>query len=441
MFGPRCRNAPARVIFHAMAASAQQQPVCRREDATSIVHALRKAGHVAYFAGGCVRDQLLGIEPKDFDVATDAPPARVRELFPKTQAVGQAFGVILVRLGLSVIEVATFRSDGVYPDGRRPDSIEFATPQQDARRRDFTINGLFFDPIENTVIDFVGGQTDLQAKLLRCIGDPAQRFAEDYLRMLRAARFAARFDLTIEPTTIRAIHVSAAKLARISPERIADELRAMLEPPTRAAAARWLDTLSLLPVLFRGFELARPVAIDSIAGLSPANVHFPLALASLAIDALHPAGRSIFETLAAHARKKIVAAMRNNLKLSNDETAALTTALEVVELIQHSPAEAQLKRFMARPFAAGAFALAAAIAGQDIEVTRIAGLLARVEPIAKTDFAPTPLVNGDDLVAAGHRPGPSFGPVLDRVYDLQLEGMIHSREQAMKVAAEMLTAT
>src|SRR5690606_33461140 len=160
-----------------------------REFATGIVRRLRDAGHVAYFAGGCVRDELLGLTPKDYDVATDAPPAIVRKLFHNTQAVGAAFGVVLVRIGTSQIEVATFRTDGKYEDGRRPESVQFTTAEEDAKRRDFTINGMFLDPLTGQVIDYVGGQTDLTAKVLRAIGKPDERFAEDHLRMLRAVRF------------------------------------------------------------------------------------------------------------------------------------------------------------------------------------------------------------------------------------------------------------
>ena len=181
-----------------------KQP-CRREDAARVVEELRAGGHVAYFAGGCVRDMLLGLEPKDFDVATDAPPERVRKLFRNSQAVGAAFGVILVRTGGSSVEVATFRSDGAYLDGRHPEHVRFTTAEEDARRRDFTINGLFFDPISGDVIDYVGGREDLAARWIRAIGEPGARFAEDHLRMLRAIRFAARFDFAIEANTAAAI--------------------------------------------------------------------------------------------------------------------------------------------------------------------------------------------------------------------------------------------
>src|SRR5688572_21466071 len=217
-----------------------------RQDALAVVRRLRDAGHVAYFAGGCVRDQLLGLDPKDYDVATDAPPDRVRQLFSNTQAVGAAFGVILVRHRKSQIEVATFRTDGKYVDGRRPEGVVFTTAEEDAKRRDFTINGMFYDPVEERVIDYVGGQADLKHKLLRAIGNPDERFEEDHLRMLRAVRFAARFDLAVEPATGDAIKRHADHLPRISPERIAEELRWMLGDPSRRRAWPLLWELGLV---------------------------------------------------------------------------------------------------------------------------------------------------------------------------------------------------
>src|SRR5437763_2390306 len=212
------------------------RPISTRQDALAVVKRLREAGHVAYFAGGCVRDELLGFTPKDYDVATDAPPERVRQLFSNTQAVGAAFGVILVRHRKSVIEVATFRTDLQYKDGRRPEGVVFTTAEEDAKRRDFTINGLFMDPLDgDRVIDFVGGQEDLKNKVLRAIGEPNHRFEEDHLRLLRAVRFAARFGLQVDAATADAIQSHAAQLKRISPERICEELRLMLGAPSRGA--------------------------------------------------------------------------------------------------------------------------------------------------------------------------------------------------------------
>src|SRR5436190_2622085 len=280
------------------------KPPCSREDALAVLLRLRRGGHVAYFAGGCVRDLLMGREPKDYDVATDAPPARVRELFANTQAVGAAFGVILVKHGRSTVEVATFRAEGAYTDGRRPDAVAFTDARTDAGRRDFTINGLFLDPEKReagsgkreeeivtrhgTVIDYVGGVSDLRANVLRAIGDARRRFAEDHLRLLRAVRFAARFGLTIEPGTAAAIRENAAKLKGISPERIADELRVMLTPPTRVGAWEMLGEFGLTEVIYRflprcgGGDWTGPTIFERLA---PGRaVSFGLALAAGVLD-------------------------------------------------------------------------------------------------------------------------------------------------------------
>src|SRR5437870_9686999 len=217
-----------------------------REFAIDIVRKLRQAGYQALWAGGCVRDELLGLIPKDYDVATNARPEEVRKLFRRTIAVGMSFGVIEV-LGPRVedgplkVQVATFRSDVSYTDGRHPDAVIFSSPEQDALRRDFTINGMFYDPLEGRLIDYVGGEEDLKAKVLRAIGDPATRIAEDKLRMLRAVRLAARFELRIEPATFAAIRAVADQITVVSAERIADELRKLLVDPHRAHGVSLLD--------------------------------------------------------------------------------------------------------------------------------------------------------------------------------------------------------
>jgi len=220
-----------------------------------VVSRLRAAGYQALWAGGCVRDELLGLVPKDYDVATDARPEDVRRLFPRTVAFGMSFGVVEVlgprtgsrdKTGGPTVQVATFRSDVSYSDGRHPDAVVFSSAREDALRRDFTINGMFFDPLENRLVDYVGGQEDLRARLLRAIGDPTQRFAEDRLRMLRGVRIATRFDLTIEPATAAAIQRMAAQIsAGVSAERIAEELRQLLVSPQRQRGVNLLHELGL----------------------------------------------------------------------------------------------------------------------------------------------------------------------------------------------------
>jgi poly(A) polymerase len=404
-----------------------------RDDALAIVRRLSDAGHVAYFAGGCVRDALLGLQPKDYDVATDAPPDAVRRLFPRTQAVGAAFGVILVREGRSQIDVATFRSDGRYIDGRRPEGVVFTTAEKDAERRDFTINGLFFDPIDERVIDFVGGQQDLQTKTLRAIGDPNERFAEDHLRLLRAVRFAARFGLTIEAKTDHAIRQHVQHLPRISPERIAEELRLMLAPAaTRAHAYRLLREYGMIEVVLRFLppEWVRPSGL--FLSVEEPSLQFGTALAALVLDAR--AGR----LLSVADVKKACAALRQSLKISNEETDALEGALTFAHLLgETSKSVATMKRFLALPHSEGAMLMMETLYRFGLMRERIEPTLNALRELQKTDVAPPPLVTGDDLTAAGLMPGKTFKVALDAAYDAQLEGRATTKEQAMEIALQI----
>jgi poly(A) polymerase len=438
------------------------KPPCLRADALAVLTRLREAGHVAYFAGGCVRDLLLGGEPKDWDVATDAPPARVRGLFSNTQAVGAAFGVILVKQGRSTVEVATFRTEGVYSDGRRPDAVAFTDAAHDARRRDFTMNGLFLNPkpeIRNqnwaegeietahgVVIDYVGGVADLKNRVLRAIGEPSRRFAEDHLRLLRAVRFAARFGLAVDEQTAIAIQQNATKLRGISPERVADELRLMLTPATRERAWRLLWEYGLVDVIFRflpaeperaGFERERSLFLRAAPGRA---ISFGLALAAGVLEFRMASGRR--DVLGLVTRQEILLderGMREGLKLSNDELGAMVSILEplAILLANLEPGVAAMKRFLARPTARETRALLGGLAELGMFVARVACLEGRFGELLKGDVAPAPLITGDDLVAAGFTPGPKFKKVLERVYDAQLEGRAGSKEEAMKMAREL----
>ena len=424
-----------------------KKPPCSREDALAVVSRLREAGHVAYFAGGSVRDLLMGLEPKDYDVATDAPPKRVRQVFPNTQAVGAAFGVILVRHGRSVVEVATFRAEGKYDDGRRPSEVRFTTAEEDAGRRDFTINGLFLDPLDgNRVIDYVGGQEDLKNRVLRAIGEPEVRFGEDYLRLLRAVRFAARFGLAIEERTAVAIRRRAPLLVGISPERIAEELRLMLTPPTRNGAWGLLREFNLLSILFRFVHEGRSVAAAAdtpaiFEQTAPAEpIPFGLALAAGSLSYLWPGGgvADVRDIAARPTRLRIVDGLRKALKMSNEDSDALDGALAGLEILLRDefPSVAVLKRFLARPTAALSRALLVAVAGAGFHVERAKQLGETLSGIEKTEFAPPPLITGDDLTAAGLKPGPKFKKILDLVYDAQLEGRIKSKGEAIAMALE-----
>ena len=423
------------------------RPACTRDDATAVVRTLRAAGHTAYFAGGCVRDTLLGLTPKDYDVATDAPPQRVRQLFRNTQAVGAAFGVILVRLGQSVIEVATFRTDGTYTDGRRPDTVTFATAEADAKRRDFTINGLFMDPLDgDRVIDYVGGRADLDAKLIRAIGNPDERFAEDHLRMLRAVRFAARLGFNIEEATAEAIREHAQELPRVSPERVGDEMRRMLTGDGRGTAFELLHQVHLASPVFRFLPddpQGRPSSgTMTRVGLVQAKT-FGAALATTALARRwYAAGMpdDVRPWLTKAEIAKIVQGLRRSLKISNDESSIVEGTLSGVSkmLVDPEPSIAARKRFLATPTADHAKGLLVAIRAAGLDDDRIGRLQRSLYELGKTDFAPPPLVTGDDLTAAGATPGPAFKRALDAAYDAQLEDRVTDRAAALAVALDVI---
>ena len=352
-----------------------------------------------------------------------------------------------VALLQSVIEVATFRSEGEYLDGRRPSSVRFTSAEQDARRRDFTINGIFLDPLTGRFIDHVGGQEDLKAKRLRAIGEPADRFREDHLRLLRAIRFAARFDLQIEPLTADAMRLHAPSLRRISPERIAEELRLMLTPPTRGKAWRLLWDYALVDEIFRFLASAEDVAFDPgrsiFLALAPAEpVDFGLALSAATWDFDRQARRADPASLQlpdSTKAQRMNLAMRQALRISNEESDQLQdTLLGVWALLSDGPPTLAGKmRFLARPCARGSMQLLEALRRIGYRAEEISALLAELAQLALTPFAPPPLINGDDLTAAGLRPGPAFRKILDGVYDAQLEKRIETREQALDLAMKL----
>jgi poly(A) polymerase len=422
---------------------------CDPQDALAVLKRLRTAGHVAYFAGGCVRDMLLNQPPKDWDIATDAPPTRVREIFPRTQAVGAAFGVMLVRHQGSVVEVATFRTDLDYEDGRRPTGVRFTTAEEDAQRRDFTINGLFFDPLEDRVIDFVGGRQDLQNRLLRAIGDPHQRFVEDHLRLLRAVRFAARLDFQIEPTTAQAIRKSAPKLKGISPERIGDEIRLMLPAVTRQAAWRLLWELDLATVLFRFLQKLPTTQLDMDQSLflrvAPQEViplGLALAAAVLCVQRQADPSADVTALVSKSSIAGAVRAMRTALKISNAESDEMAETLAGLQPLLDAtpPTLARKMRFLAESTSPLSRRLLAALAELNVLNDRIASLTADFAALEGHDVSPTPLITGDDLTAAGFSPGRSFKAALETAYDAQLESRVRSKEEAMEMAAALLNS-
>jgi poly(A) polymerase len=444
--------------------------------ARDILMALRAAGYQAYFAGGCVRDLLLGVEPKDFDVATSATPEVVMGIFPKTYSVGAHFGVVLVCTpsgeGEIATEVATFRHDGAYSDGRRPDAVRFSTdPREDVLRRDFTINGMLLDPMvyEETedaaaaTLDYVGGREDLSAKILRAIGDPALRFAEDKLRMLRGVRFAARLDLEIEPRTMAAMQAAAAGITQVSCERIRDELTLMLTEGHARRAFELLDATGLLAQVLP--EVTKMRGVEQPPQFHPEGdvwIHTMLLLEKLAPGAsstlawgalLHdigkpatfrppdprkPGDRIRFD---GHVEVgvRIAEAILNRLRFSNEE------ATQIVALVKNhmrfgdirEMRESTLKRFLRLPKFDEHLALHwmdASSAHGDLRLYDFARTRYETAPVE--EIRPTPLVTGRDLIAAGYRPGPEFKAMLEAAEDAQLEGHASTTEEGLAVVKE-----
>lgn len=418
----------------------------QREFAEAVVAQLKAAGFTALWAGGCVRDHLLGKTPKDFDVATNARPEQVRHVFGnrRTLAVGEAFGVIVVlgpNKAAGQIEVATFRSDGAYIDGRRPESVAFSTPEIDAQRRDFTINGMFYDPLERRVLDYVGGEKDLAAGVIRAIGVPQARMEEDKLRMLRAVRFAATFDFKLDDETARAVREMAEQIHVVSAERIAQELRRMLVDSHRHRAIELCHHVELLPQVLP--ELM-PVVEDSglwqqtLAKLRLLQApSFPLAWAVLLECTADGVARAQAGDRAELIALQTIEAIGRRLKFSNKEIEDAAWLLKHRRALDNASGKtlAQLKRVLAEPLAAELISL---IRVRDLAVGHSpADALFCDDFLAKTPgelINPQPLLNGNDLQQAGLKPGPRFKEILDTVRDAQLNGEIDSFAAALELA-------
>jgi poly(A) polymerase len=421
-----------------------------------VVERLRGAGFQAFWAGGCVRDLLMGLEPSDYDVATDARPKRVRALFDRTVAVGESFGVIKVLgpRGGGEVEVATFRTEGPYRDGRRPESVSFSTAEYDASRRDFTINGMFYDPIAERVIDYVGGQADLHHRILRAIGDPVARFGEDKLRLLRATRFAARFDLKIDPATWSAVVAHARDITQVAPERIAQELRKMLEHPSRALGMQLAWETGLLGVIFPEIAdlEARAVPLGGEASVTldgwsatrrvlerlPAHAGSNLGLAAL-WHLLMPELTELADGDAARAHrreaKRLAEALAARLRLANAERDAVAWHLAHLAELEAAPRlpVPRLKRLLSDERAAELEALAAARArGLERDAHVLEFLRRYRDQLPDGPINPPLLVTGNDLIACGLEPGPRFAELLEQVRDAQLEGKLTAREDALE---------
>jgi len=454
--------------------------------AISIVRTLREHGHQAYLVGGCVRDLLLGREPADYDVSTDATPDEVMRIFPETYAVGAQFGVVLVPVpdelrptvilseevgaqGASAthskelffsrhklcVEVATLRRDVGYSDGRHPDEVQFSCdPREDVQRRDFTINGLLLDSEKNEVLDFVGGQQDLKAGIIRAIGDPALRFAEDKLRMLRAIRFAARFEYRIEPTTFSAIRKLAAQISQVSRERVRDELTRMLTEGHSKRAFELLDESGLLREVLP--EISAMKGVEQPPEFHPEGdvfVHTLLLLEKLPHPCpptlawgalLHDVGKPPTFRRAPdrirfdeHAKvgTRMAEEICRRLRFSNDETKQILALVENhmrfgdVERMKSST----FKKFIRLP----RFDQHLELHRLDCESSHRSLRLydytrEQMSKLPPKEVRPQPLLSGDDLIAAGYAPGPFFKEILVAVEDAQLEGRLNSKQDAMR---------
>src|SRR5450759_3467889 len=426
--------------------------------ARSIVARLRDAGHQAYLVGGCVRDILLGRTPKDFDVATDARPDRVSELFEWSEQVGAHFGVVLVRENSAQVEVATFRSDASYSDGRRPDAVRFeGDARQDALRRDFTINALLLDPATNEVMDFTGGRQDLERRLVRAIGNPEERFQEDHLRLIRAVRFAARLGFEIEPATMAALQRVHGLILKVAPERVRDELARIL---TEGGARRGFELLDetgllgdLLPEVAAMKGVAQPpefhpegdVWTHTLLLLEKLEQPTPtLALGAL----LHDVGKP--PTFRVAERIRFDGHVEEGVRLARGILTRLRCSREEIEQVEalidnhmrfkdvSRMKESTLKRFLRLPEFAEHLELHrldAMSSNQRLENYALAK--GKFEEYSAEHLRPELLVTGADLIGMGYQPGPRFSEMLAALEDAQLEGRILSREEAMELVREM----
>jgi putative nucleotidyltransferase with HDIG domain len=440
-----------------------------KDFATTIIQTLRQQGFQAYLAGGCVRDLLLKREPADYDVATSATPAQVMEVFPDTYGVGAQFGVVLVPLPADqrtrgsenvlpkshAVEVATFRGDHGYSDGRRPDEVRFSQdPREDAARRDFTVNGMMLDPLTGEVLDFVGGRNDLEAGIIRAIGDPHRRFAEDKLRMLRAVRFAARFDYEIEAETMAAIQHLAREIQVVSRERVRDELTKMLTESHARRAFLLLDESGLLKEVLP--EVSAMKGVHQPPEFHPEGdvfVHTLLLLENLPHPCpptlawgalLHDVGKPATFRVAPDRIRfdnhvdvgvKIAEEICLRLRFSNQDAAQILALVDNHMRFSHATRmnQSTLKKFLRMPGFDEHLALHRADSlASHRNLSTYEFVQKKLAEIPPEKIRPVVLVTGDDLISAGYAPGPKFREILEAVEDAQLEGRLLSHEAALE---------
>ncbi len=430
--------------------------------AFSVAKRLKSKGHLVYFAGGCVRDDVMQKTPQDFDLATTATPDQVEALFPKTIPVGKQFGVILVVEGDKPFEVATFRGEGAYYDGRHPSEVFFTSPERDALRRDFTVNGLFFDPFEGKIIDYVSGVEDIRRKIIRAIGTPEERFEEDKLRLLRAIRFASTFGFEIDPGTWNAICAKSPQISDVSPERIREELIKILCRPGAARAFDLLSQSGLMKEILP--EIERMKGVMQQPDFHPEGdvfIHTRLLLEKLE----HPSLTLAFGALFHDVGKPPTFAIRDGrikfyehapigadmtrqimrrLRFSNDEIESVSACVEnhMKFADVQKMRSGKLKRFLVRPTFL-----------EELELHRIDcqsshGMLdnyyflqEKLKEYAAEELKPKPFISGHELIQAGMKPGPAMKPLLEELYELQLEGQFKDREAALQYIRNRISSS
>ena len=427
------------------------------ETAVSIVTKLQKNGFESYFAGGCVRDKLMNRNPEDFDIATQATPEEIAKLFSNTIPVGSSFGVmVVVKKGIQY-EVATFRNEHGYSDGRHPDIVQFTTPEEDASRRDFTINGMFFNPLENKIIDYVNGQEDIKNKIIRAIGDPDKRFTEDRLRLMRAIRFAVRLNFSIEKNTWNAIKANAEHINTISPERIREETTKILMGPRAGIAVKLLQKAGLLKMILP--EAEAMIGVEQPVEYHPEGdvfehtcllldgMHEPDEILAWAAF-LHDIGKPVTYRRAKdrirfnnHNRAGSIMAEKicRRLRFSNESTDAICNCIDNHMNFMHvrNMRPSTLKRLIRRP----TFFNELELHRLDCEsshgdISNWEFLKEKSSLYKEEEIRPDPLINGHDLIKAGYKPGRLFKEILNEVESLQLEDRITDKEQAIKWVLE-----
>ena len=434
-----------------------------KETAIGIVKRLREKNFSALFAGGCVRDMLMGSVPEDYDIATDARPDDIINIFERTVPVGIHYGVVLVIENGFEFEVATFRSDGTYTDGRHPDTVTFCDARGDALRRDFTINGMFYDPINDEHFDYVGGREDMQARLIRAIGNPSERFNEDRLRMIRAVRFACRFDYKIEDQTAEAIKKLYDKILTVSMERTRDELRKILTGPNPHTGIKMLDDLNLLNEILPEVTAMKGVrqpenyhpegdvfthtllTLSELAASQTSVDSWELAMAVLLHDIGKPVTFEIADRIRFNNHDNIGADMSERicerLKMSNAEKERITWLVKMHLYLRHAQQMriSKLKRLFAHegyPELAELYRVDSLASTGDLEDYNFCQNM--LEELQEEEIKPEPLITGNDLIAMGLKPGPIFSKVLDAIKDDQLEQKITTKEEALERAKELV---